>query len=571
MTASGSVYRKLNAAKRPPAKQLPAHDHVELRFAASEKTPGADSVQETPKLPKFSQEGFMAFDLLAHTAHIRPVEENWPIRLMMALCATGSVQNYLNEQSIRPYDIYEGLNDKFLPGIQKAYRQVVDANGGRDTVGPLEDRMSDEKYQKLKAQVREFALREGYQQTTPVAIWRWLMKEDPTRNIEDTLEKSGISKEVIKSLRQAKMDKSRKVNDDQPRRPTKEDILRMEALYAQLPEEVLGQEEPLNEMMDVIENRRLGYATEEDDPNAPDVFLLIGPPGVGKTRAVTKISKLDGKKCIYLAMNEYKDAQTISKVGGAAPGYIGHGTSKSIADRVLEANEETSNKGIPEPDMALDEIEKAHEDIWDVLMQVFDKGVLENGKGQTASFRGMRLFMTSNIAQREIIDLYREGKKAGKSLDQIREETRAMVMDNLEKRFRPDILRRIHHVVIFNPLTRENAGKILDKHIQALQQAAKKVDDYELVVEPAVRDTILDRGYNDENLALGATGVIRELRQALRVPLTKKRKELIMADQLPNKGKMVAKLQNGTVSLEFIPEPGSAPPISQKPPAGTPD
>jgi len=252
-----------------------------------------------------------------------------------------------------------------------------------------------------------------------------------------------------------------------------EKLLRMED---RLHQRVIGQEEAIAAVANAIRRARAGLS----DPHRPlGSFIFLGPTGVGKTelaRALAEFLFDDEQAMIRIDMSEYMERHTVSRLIGAPPGYVGYEEGGQLTEAVRRR---------PYSVILLDEIEKAHPDVFNVLLQVLDDGRATDGQGRTVDFRNTIVVMTSNLGSTAITGLGGDRE----------EEMRDRVMDALRASFRPEFLNRIDEVVIFHGLTRDQIGEIV--RIQ-LDLVGKRLADRQmsLSVTPAARDWIANRGYD---------------------------------------------------------------------------
>ncbi len=213
---------------------------------------------------------------------------------------------------------------------------------------------------------------------------------------------------------------------------------------------VVGQEEALEKVSNAIRRARAGL----QDPNRPiGSFLFLGPTGVGKTelaRALAEFLFDDEKAMVRLDMSEYMERHTVSRLIGAPPGYVGYEEGGQLTEAVRRR---------PYTVILLDEIEKAHGDVFNLLLQILDDGRLTDGHGRTVDFKNTVIIMTSNLGSHLYADM------AGRSRDEVREA----VMDELKAHFRPEFLNRLDEIIIFNPLGLEEIKQIVDIQAEYLR------------------------------------------------------------------------------------------------------
>ena len=252
-----------------------------------------------------------------------------------------------------------------------------------------------------------------------------------------------------------------------------EKLLRMEErLHAR----VIGQDEAITAVANAIRRSRAGLS----DPNKPlGSFIFLGPTGVGKTelaRALAEFLFDDDQAMIRIDMSEYMEKHSVSRLIGAPPGYVGYEEGGQLTEAVRRR---------PYSVILLDEIEKAHPDVFNVLLQILDDGRATDGQGRTVDFRNTVIIMTSNLGSQYIMTLGPEQE----------EEMREGVMDALRANFRPEFLNRVDEIIIFKPLTREQLGDIVEIQLDLVR---KRLADRQisLVATPAARELISNLGYD---------------------------------------------------------------------------
>jgi ATP-dependent Clp protease ATP-binding subunit ClpB len=223
-------------------------------------------------------------------------------------------------------------------------------------------------------------------------------------------------------------------------------LLRMEDV---LGERVIGQREAVREVSDAVRRARAGIS----DPNRPTgSFLFLGPTGVGKTELAKTLAEFlfdDERAMIRIDMSEYSEKHSVARLVGAPPGYVGYEEGGQLTEAVRRR---------PYSVVLLDEVEKAHPEVFDILLQVLDDGRLTDGQGRTVDFRNVILILTSNMGSQFLIDTALPF-----------EERKKLVMDVVRQQFRPEFLNRLDAMVMFNPLDRSELTKIADIQIETLQ------------------------------------------------------------------------------------------------------
>lgn len=253
-------------------------------------------------------------------------------------------------------------------------------------------------------------------------------------------------------------------------------ILNMDKL---LHKRVVGQDEAVTAVTDAIIRARSGLKSL----NRPiGSFIFLGPTGVGKTelaKALTENMFDDEKNLIRIDMSEYMEKHAVSRLVGAPPGYVGYDEGGQLTEAVRRK---------PYSVILFDEIEKAHPDVFNILLQVLDDGRLTDNKGRTVDFKNTIIIMTSNIGSMDLIEGIDDSGN-------ISDESRNSVMDELKARFKPEFLNRIDDIVMFKPLTKDDIYKIIEKQVSLLQ---KQLEDRQITIEidASAEDLIIDKAYD---------------------------------------------------------------------------
>ncbi len=253
------------------------------------------------------------------------------------------------------------------------------------------------------------------------------------------------------------------------------DAARLIMMESNLARRVVGQDDALRAVADTIRRARAGI----QDPSRPiGSFLFLGPTGVGKTelaRALAEFLFDDEKAMVRLDMSEYMEKHTVARLIGAPPGYVGYEEGGQLTEAV---------KRRPYSIVLLDEIEKAHPDIFNVLLQILDDGRLTDGQGRTVDFRNTLIIMTSNLGSQVI-------KELGRDHERMENEVKAI----LESQFRPEFLNRVDEVIIFRALAKESLLKIVDIQLGLLRDrlAEKKIG---IEASQAAKELLAQRGYD---------------------------------------------------------------------------
>ncbi len=297
----------------------------------------------------------------------------------------------------------------------------------------------------------------------------------------------------------------------------REKLLRMEERLA---ERVVGQEKAIIAVSNAVRRARAGL----QDPNRPiGSFIFLGPTGVGKTelaRALAEFLFDDERFLIRIDMSEFMEKHSVARLIGAPPGYVGYEEGGYLTEAVRRH---------PYSVILFDEIEKAHPEVFNVLLQILDDGRLTDGKGRTVDFRNTVLIMTSNIGSQWIQDL------AGRDP----QEMERRVMEALRATFKPEFLNRIDEIVIFNSLNREQIRKIVEIQIK---QLAKRLEEKHISIEltDAAKDLLAEKGYDP---VYGARPLKRVIQKLIQDPLAVK----ILDGSFKEGDHVIVDVQNGEI------------------------
>ncbi|MEK7621585.1 MAG: AAA family ATPase [Patescibacteria group bacterium] len=313
-----------------------------------------------------------------------------------------------------------------------------------------------------------------------------------------------------------------------------EKLSRMEEVLA---ERVRGQTEAIRKIAEAVKRSRAGIS----DPDRPiGSFMFLGPTGVGKTE-LAKILALfmfsDDKALIRIDMSEYMEKHSISKMIGAPPGYIGHDEGGSLTELVRHR---------PYSVLLFDEIEKAHPEVFNLLLQVLDNGRLTDAKGRIANFKNSIIILTSNLGSEYINRLEQKiGFNGGEEKREVAnfEEIKAKIIESLKSHFRPEFLNRLDDVIIFNPLSRETIQEIVG--IQLGQVVTRlKQKEIELIVAPETMVYLADRGFSAEY-------GVRPLKRLVQTKILNPVAEFIISRRLQLGGVVTVTMKSGEPVVEL--------------------
>jgi ATP-dependent Clp protease ATP-binding subunit ClpB len=285
------------------------------------------------------------------------------------------------------------------------------------------------------------------------------------------------------------------------------EIQKLVHMPERLKDRVVGQDEAVRLVSNAILRNRAGLS----DPNRPiGSFIFLGPTGVGKTELVRALAQYlfdDDKAMIRIDMSEYMEKHAVARMVGAPPGYVGYEEGGQLSEQVRRR---------PYSVVLFDEVEKAHPDVFNMLLQILDDGRLTDGQGRTVSFRNTVIVMTSNVGtgmvEKNTIGFSVLGKDKGA------DDKRKRLLDKLREHFRPEFLNRVDDIIVFNSLTREHLELIVDIQLQNVRKMLKdrRID---LEVTPAAKERLIAEGYDPQ---YGARPMRRAIQRLIQDPLALK-------------------------------------------------
>jgi ATP-dependent Clp protease ATP-binding subunit ClpB len=284
------------------------------------------------------------------------------------------------------------------------------------------------------------------------------------------------------------------------------EMQKLVTMEGRLGNRVIGQEEALTAVANAVRRARAGL----QDPNRPiGSFIFLGPTGVGKTETARALAEFlfdDERAMVRLDMSEYMEKHAVARMIGAPPGYVGYEEGGQLTEAVRRR---------PYSVILFDEIEKAHSDVFNVLLQILDDGRLTDSKGRTVDFKNTVLIMTSNLGSREI-----------QAAEGDEKQVREAVLQELRLQFKPEFLNRIDDVVIFHQLSQEQIGAIIDVQLERLR-AMLAERNLTLVLDPSARELLMREGYDP---SYGARPLKRAIQSYIQNPLAVK---LLQGEILP--------------------------------------
>lgn len=305
-----------------------------------------------------------------------------------------------------------------------------------------------------------------------------------------------------------------------------EEVKKLEKMEKILTQRVVGQKQALVAISSAIRRARAGIS-EENRPLGS--FIFLGPTGVGKTETAKALAEFlfnDENAMIRLDMSEYMERHTVSKMIGSPPGYVGHDEGGQLTEKIRRR---------PYGVVLLDEIEKAHPEVFNILLQILEDGRLTDAKGRTASFKNAILIMTSNVGSDIIAKEASLGFVGGDKEESQRQALRDKVMGAFKDNFRPEFLNRIDEIIIFNYLTKSEIRKIVDLELQkVIERLSQKKITLNIIKE--VKELITEKGF-DSNL--GARPLKRVIQKLLLDPLSLK----IISGEIKEKDRVMVGLK----------------------------
>ena len=317
-------------------------------------------------------------------------------------------------------------------------------------------------------------------------------------------------------------------------RLTESEASRLQKLEETLHKRVIGQEEAVSAVSKAVRRGRVGLK----DPKRPiGSFLFLGPTGVGKTEVSKALAEAvfgNEQSMIRVDMSEYMEKHSVSKMIGSPPGYVGHEDGGQLSEKVRRN---------PFSVILFDEIEKAHPDVFNILLQVLDDGHITDSQGRKVDFKNTIIIMTSNAGAQSIIEPKKLGFGAKEDEKQDHERMKASVMEEVKRIFKPEFLNRIDETIVFRALNKDDMKKIIGIMVRDLQKRCKEQIQIDLVVREAAKESIVEKAYDrkygarplrrklqDEVEDRLADALIRgEIHAKDRVIVTTKNKEIIVS------------------------------------------
>lgn len=403
-------------------------------------------------------------------------------------------------------DMY--ISDRFLP--DKAI-DLVDEAGAKvrlqSTVPPIDVKGMEEKLDAIQREKEAAVKAEDYEKAMKLREKEQEIKEELEKIERDWARARGMADSVVTTEDIAEIvsgwtgvPATKLVEEEKVR------LLKMEET---LHRRVIGQEEAISAISEAIRRSRAGLK----DPNRPiGSFIFLGPTGVGKTelaRALAEHLFGEEESMIRVDMSEYMEKHTVSRLIGAPPGYVGYEEAGQLTEPVRRR---------PYSVVLFDEIEKAHPDVLNILLQIMDDGRITDSKGRTVNFKNTVIIMTSNIGGHLIKQAPPVGFKPSAKEEKRFEDIKDQVLRELEKSFRPEFLNRVDEIIVFHPLTSEQIRKIVDILMLKVEQRLKG-QQVTLELTEAAKDVLAKEGFDP---LLGARPLRRTIQRRIENPLASK-------------------------------------------------
>ena len=424
------------------------------------------------------------------------------------------------------------INDRRLPD------KAIDLIDEASSAARLKIMKTPEKLYELEAQIKELDIKIE----RSIRFEVYLQASEQKKEQDELVKKYNRLKEKVERER---MEKSYVV--------TEEDIAAVTSMWTKIPlqkleekesekllklesilhKRVIGQEEAVTAVSRAMRRGRVGL----QDPNRPIAsFLFLGPTGVGKTelsKALAEAMFGSENSLIRVDMSEYMEGHSVSKMIGSPPGYVGFDEGGPLSEKVRRN---------PYSVVLFDEIEKAHPDVFNILLQVLDDGHITDSRGRKVSFKNTILIMTSNVGAKRIVEPKNLGFSSRSSKEQDYETMKKNVMEEVKKLFKPEFINRVDEIMVFQQLDKDNMREIVTLLSENLIKRSRKQMDIKLKITPALKNHLVDK-YTD--LKMGA----RPLRRAIQTVVEDALAEEILADRVKSGDTVSAGWKEGKVTF----------------------
>ena len=375
------------------------------------------------------------------------------------------------------------LPDKAIDALDEAGSRVHITNiNVPQSIIELEEKLQNiqnEKKQVVKKQKYEEAakLRDNEKETESILIEEQIKWEENIKENRQIVTEDNVA-EVISMMSGIPV-----------QRIAETESTRLSNMAAELKTKIIGQDTAISKIVKAIQRNRAGLK----DPNKPiGSFIFLGPTGVGKTQLAKELANYlfdSENNLIRIDMSEFMEKFTISRLVGAPPGYVGYEEGGQLTEKVRRK---------PYSIILLDEIEKAHPDVFNLLLQVMDDGIMTDGLGRKIDFKNTIIIMTSNIGTRKLKDLSKGlGFNTSARKENIGNQTKSIIESSLQKAFAPEFLNRLDDVILFNHLNEENIYNIIEIELAQVIERIKALN-YNITVSKKVKTFILKKGFDEK-------------------------------------------------------------------------
>jgi ATP-dependent Clp protease ATP-binding subunit ClpC len=290
-----------------------------------------------------------------------------------------------------------------------------------------------------------------------------------------------------------------------------DDLAKLVNMEKELKAKVIGQDDAIKQISKAIKRTRVGV-NKVDKPMG--TFMFLGPTGVGKTHLAKMLSENvfgSQESLIRIDMSEYMEKHAISKLVGAPPGYVGYEEGGQLTEKVRRK---------PYSVILLDEIEKAHPDVFNILLQLLDEGHLTDSNGRKVNFKNTMIIMTSNVGARKLADFGTGVGFGTKAKLEVHDDLIGdVIQDSLKKAFAPEFLNRLDDIIIFNSLTNENIKKMVELPLKELCDRLKTELGYTIRITPKMKDHLAEVGYDEK---YGARPLNRAIQKFIQDPIAER-------------------------------------------------
>jgi ATP-dependent Clp protease ATP-binding subunit ClpC len=435
------------------------------------------------------------------------------------------------------------ISDRFLP--DKAI-DLIDEAGSRMRIrrmtAPPDVREVDEKVAEVRMQKESAVDAQDFERAK-------ILREDEMRLLEERQRRE-------KEWKSGELDVLSEVNEEEIAevlsawtgipvfKLTEEETQKLLRMEDELHKRIVDQQEAVNAVSKAIRRTRAGLK----DPKRPSgSFIFLGPSGVGKTELSKALAEFlfgDEDTLIQLDMSEYMEKHTVSRLIGSPPGYVGYEEGGQLTEAVRRK---------PFSVVLFDEIEKAHPDVFNTLLQILEDGHLTDAQGHTVDFKNSVIIMTSNLGTRDIQKGTTLGFSPGGNEEITYEKMRDKVMEELKRSFRPEFLNRIDEVIVFHSLSREDVKSIVDLMIRRVEEQLKSKD-VDIELTDAAKELLAEKGYDP---ALGA----RPLRRTIQRMVEDQLSEKILYKEFQAGQTIIVDARDGDLAFDAAETPPDIPPV----------